>query len=73
MKQWQSDPIQGMQVYNMKRVNHVTTSHKPRFVAAKKLTRTYQHVVASMKPKKHNLGDGYLTHNDAVELLRRFK
>lgn len=75
MKQWQSDPLQGMTVYHMKTVQAAQprrTTPLPLMHASQTITRSYRQIIETLKPKEPT-GNGQLKSQDASELLRRFK
>jgi hypothetical protein len=75
MAQWQSDPIQGMNVYNLKSTPSSAAPKpmpSPLINASKTLSRSYRQILESFKTKEPT-GNGYLKPQDASDLLRRFK
>ncbi len=75
MTEWQTDPIQGMNVYNLKTTPTKPTAKplpSPLINASKSLTKSYRQILESFKTKEPT-GNGDLKPQDAADLLRRFK
>lgn len=73
MKQWQSDPLQGMNVYHMRSMEQPKPLTTTRKSASQRLSRTYKHLLTSIKPTPRVHTNGQLKNKDAAELLSRFK
>ena len=75
MKQWQSDPLQGLTVYNVHNADKTISRKTPSLPlkhASQTITRSYRQIIENLKPKEPT-GNGLLQSDDAAELLRRFK